>query len=919
MNKIFFYLVLFLTIFGNTSAIAQVKIKGTVKNAKEKVNLPGALVTFEDASKQILKKEYVDFDGSFGFSTSAKSGTINVSLYGFETQKITFIANKSALVDLGVIYLRDNASIVKDVKVKSSSIDIVKDRKTPVASSTIRGYELKERIGNKDFVEVTSNIPGVYTSKGNGSFSESQIFIRGYNQNNMALMIDGIPISDAETGNVDWSSLMSINDAVTTVQLQRGLGASKLVNSSVAGTMNLVLRDADYKKGGYAFNTIGNDGFSKFGASFSTGKLKSGFSANMLLSRTKGDGYVDATDFEAISFYVALGFSKGKHDLQLKMFGAPQWHNQRRSKVSIATSQNLGEKYNSNWGYLNGTEASESSNYGHTPLGILQWDWNFTKNTQLSTKLYGSTGTKGQTYFAGGIFGTTVIPNANNQIDFDFINKFNSGIPVSYNGVEYVRKPQTSGKFINSLNSGLNSGAYDNTAGLSQLSEINNNTFYGGLVNFKSNLSKNFTVNLGLDTRSTIDKRTKFVNNLYGSNGYAFNFEDVTRYTSEVFEAKPSYNIFKLQNEGVSVDYKYDAIIKYLGGYGQIEYNFGKLNLFAQAGFNRQFVERIDYKPVVAPIANATGVTSKDGYNAKFGLNYNISKMHNIWANTGVVSRAPVFVSVYHGFDNFINPEIVNQKFESYEVGYGFRSRFFVFNANTYLSKHKNAEVPYYTSDQGSLGTTAGINREHKGVEADFTAFLFPKFALKGSFSYGDWIYTSNSEYKEFNKTTQSFDRSVLLTEGIKVGGAPEIMTSLGFAYELFNNFTFGSNIKYSDRLFSTADLEKYDPIYYGLDAYKEPIRLPSFAVVDGFVAYKFAFNKGHQSLDMRFNMDNILDRLYIAESSSSVQINDYIDSSNLKGGTYKSNNRLFKGLADGNDAYFGFGRTWNFNIRYEF
>jgi hypothetical protein len=924
MKKMIFCFTLLMIMLSSTKMSSQVKITGTVKENKEKLNLPGTLITLEGPSHEIIKKDYADFDGSFVFSTDLKSGTIVLNFFGYVIKRVPFTDKDGYTIDLGKIYLVENGPIVNDLKAKSSSIDIAKDRKTPIASSTIRGFELKERIGNKDFAEVTTNIPGVYTSKSNGSFSESNMFIRGYKQDNMALMVDGIPLSNVETGNIDWSALMSINDVVSSVQLQRGLGASKLGNSSVAGTMNLILRDSDAKKGGYVFNTIGNDGFSKLAMSLSTGKLKNGFSANVLLSNTKGDGYINSTNFEAFSYFVALGFSKGKHDFQVKVFGAPQWHNQRNARIAIASypgyaSNDIDPKYNTNWGYLNDTKSSTSTNYGHTPLGILEWNYDLTKKTQLSTKLYGSTGTSGQTLLAGGIRGGSLYLDNNGQIDLNFITNYNSGTPTIFNGLPFTRNAQPTGGFINSVNEGLISNVPDNTTGITLVSETNNSTFYGGILNLKSDLSKNLTINVGVDGRNSVMNKTKYLNNLYGATGYTFNRNNTANFSSQISEAKPSYNIFDLKNKGVSVDYNYDAIVKSLDAYAQLEYSIGRVNVYGQAAFNREFIERIDYRPLTAPKAESTGIKQLDGYSAKFGINYNITHKQNVWANMGTVSKPPVFVTIYSGLNNFINPEIVNEKFESYEIGYGFRSRFFSFNTNAYLSKHKNAEIPYYTPALGNFGTTSGINRAHKGVELDFTAPLFPKFVLKGFFSYGDWTYDTNTEYKSFNPTTQTFDRSVLLTDGIKVGGAPQLMTGIGAAYELFTNFTFGSNVKYSDLFYSTADLEKFDPVFYGADAYTETTKLPSFAVMDAFASYRLFLNKGRQGLDLRFNMDNILNRLYITESNSSIKTSDNVNNFILNSGTYEGNNRIYKGIADGNNAYFGFGRTWNFTVRYEF
>jgi outer membrane cobalamin receptor len=60
--------------------------------------------------------------------------------------------------------------------------------------------------------------------------------IRGFDQRNIAVMINGVPVNDMENGAVYWSNWAGLSD-VTSVQVQRGLGSSKLAISSV-GVLN---------------------------------------------------------------------------------------------------------------------------------------------------------------------------------------------------------------------------------------------------------------------------------------------------------------------------------------------------------------------------------------------------------------------------------------------------------------------------------------------------------------------------------------------------------------------------------------------------------------------------------------------------------------------------------------------------------
>jgi outer membrane receptor for ferrienterochelin and colicin len=99
--------------------------------------------------------------------------------------------------------------------------DIAKDRKTPVAVSTIKAAQILERQGNQELVELLNTTPSVYATKGGGGFGDSQIVIRGFESRNIAVMVNGMPVNDMEGGLLsNWTGL---SDVTSTMQVQRGL------------------------------------------------------------------------------------------------------------------------------------------------------------------------------------------------------------------------------------------------------------------------------------------------------------------------------------------------------------------------------------------------------------------------------------------------------------------------------------------------------------------------------------------------------------------------------------------------------------------------------------------------------------------------------------------------------------------------
>ena len=126
--------------------------------------------------------------------------------------------------------------------------------------------------------------------------------------------------------------------------------------------------------------------------------------------------------------------------------------------------------------------------------------------------------------------------------------------------------------------------------------------------------------------------------------------------------------------------------------------------------------------------------------------------------------------------------------------------------------------------------------------------------------------------------------------------------------------------------MYASPSLERYDPNFsvYKENAtfFKNPILLPDFTVVDAFASYRFRINVVNH-IDLRLNVDNIFNRKYISESNSSYEVDSpdptTFDSNTLTGPTFRENGNVYKGLAGGNNAFFGLGRTWNFTVRYEF
>ena len=305
--------VLCLLAAGSLFAEAQ-KVTGSVRDAKTGEELIGVSVLEAGTTNGITS----DLDGNFTLSVNP-GATLQLSYVGYQTLEI-----KAKQGDLGIIRLEPEAIALEDVTITGQ---MARTQQTPVAVSQVTALEIEERLAGQEFPEVLKNTPGVHANGQGGGWGDSEIWMRGFDNTNVATMINGVPMNDMEGGTIYWSNWQGLSDVTSVMQTQRGMGASKLSAPSVGGTINIVTRGIDAKKGGALSYSMGNDGYNKVMFSVSTGLMKNGWAITVMGSRTWGNGYIQGTGFEGYSYFANISKRINEnHQLSLTGFGAPQHH-----------------------------------------------------------------------------------------------------------------------------------------------------------------------------------------------------------------------------------------------------------------------------------------------------------------------------------------------------------------------------------------------------------------------------------------------------------------------------------------------------------------------------------------------------------------------------------------------------------------
>lgn len=741
--------------------------------------------------------------------------------------------------------LEESILLTETVIVGKGIIDLEEDRKTPVAVSTITRQEIQDKaVGNVEFPEILKNTPSVFVGGQQGGFGDSKMFLRGFDQSNTAYLLNGQPINGMEDGNMYWSNWSSMTDVANAIQIQRGLGSSKLAISSVGGTVNIVTKATERNQGGMARFMMGNDSYFKGTVSYDTG-LKGKWGFSMLLDYWQGHrkfGY--GTAGQGQSYFFSVGYKPSeRHNLNLMIFGAPQWHDQNYTTKSDPQWEkgNYNKKYNNTYGFLDGEAMNFRRNFYHKPVANLNWDWSINNDLALSTVVYASLGKGGGTGNLGSSGNTTNLLTDSGLIDFDQIYANNL---ADDDGI------------------GNNGGGFRNGA---IRSSVNNHFWYGAVTNLDWKINENFNFNVGADLRFYKGDHYRQVSNFLGLNGWqeTKRFEGATPYVvTEAFEADPWKALFNSADESQRVAYDNSEKINYQGGFAQLEYAIGGFSAFVQGAVSNQSYVKIDRWNYATETESEK--VNKLGYNIKGGLAYSFNNEHTIFGNAGFYSRQPYLDNIFvpNSVDLY-QPEVDNEEITGIELGYRYNTRALKVNVNLYHTEWANR----FESKSGQIDGQdisylfPNLTQLHKGIEVDFWARVTRKFSVRGYASLGDWQYDGKSRMlvrdADFNLTEYG-EKDF---SGIMVGDAAQFTFGLGTQFEVCKGLSFDADFNYYANNFAGVDPLNFDPTTEKQD------QIAPFALLDAGVTYEFKL--GAQKVRFRGNVKNLANTQYVIAKDS--------------------------------------------------
>jgi len=772
------------------------------------------------------------------------------------------------------------------------------ERKTPVAYTDVPKVQIVNQLGSRDLPMVLNVTPSVYATQSGGGPGDARINVRGFDQRNTAIMINGVPVNDMENGWVYWSNWDGVGDASASIQLQRGLSAVNLAAPSIGGTLNIITDPSSMTPGLTYKQELGSGSFLKETFTFASGELNNRFSFLASVVRKTADGMYtgglrqgsDATWTDAWAYYFAGAFQiNPRNRLELFAVGAPQRHGQNSYMLNIGTldakyalslkgydpgaldefpeagrewSPNVnvvdpsyrGKQYAST-GPGHGTRGryesdfiNERENYFHKPQMNLNWYSYFGNGLTLSTVAFYSGGAGGGT----GTYGSL-------RYDYRYTQRF----------------PDWNATIAR------NQGSSDGSSYGILRNSVNNQWSVGVISKLRKDFEQGITGEVGIDWRTARMEHYREVRDLLGGEFYNDCYDGCS---SDFWTGSEGYQ----RVLGSRIDYNNKNTVDWLGAYAQAEKSSLMGSVYGMVGWAMNaysFEDLFSDNPYKAGLQNLRLESGWiQGFQIKGGASRNVTDQVSLFTNAGFISKVPIFDYVIDDNNGTLNRDPQNEKFTAVEAGVNFRSldRSLTAEVSAYYTKWSDRSWTIYDpnlfgQDQGGLVNLLGLDQRHMGLEAQVAYQPNDLLRFDGAASLGNWKYLKNvvGQYKPEDHSTPTVT-DTLFIDGLKVADAPQ--GQLAYAVSVFpasDLYVRGQGRTYWNHHAQFNPVDRTNRAEQGIQSWV----VPGYTVFDLHGSYRIndllpVWRGGDVRLFV--NIFNVFDKVYISDAVDNSSYNAF-------------------------------------------
>ena len=449
----------------------------------------------------------------------------------------------------------------------------------------------------------------------------------------------------------------------------------------------------------------------------------------------------------------------------------------------------------------------------------------------------------------------------------------------------------------------------------------NSHTWVGLVSTYKNEILKGLNLTAGIDMRYYIGYHKNTIVDLYDGEYY---MDDSTRggvnAANNAAAADPNWKYQKL-GIGDVVYRNYNGYTLQEGAFAQLEYSLldNRMTAVLAGSVSNTSYWRRDFLYYDKEHEKSETVNFMAG-TIKGGVNYNINRYNNVYVNGGYITRAPFFSGgafLQATTSNATNPNAVNEKVGSFEIGYEYHSPIFTAPLNGYYTKWMDQTATRsgsMSNDERYYFNMEGVDARHMGVEVNFTYRPTRWLELFGMLSLGDWKYDSNATgyfYNNFGQPiaetrngtlasgifAEDHAKATLNQKGRRVGDSAQTTGALGVNVRPLKGWRIGLDWNFTSRLYSDFTLSSSDYQPGAVINVGDAWRVPGGNQLDLSVSYRFKI--GGLDATIFGNVNNLCNYNYIMDATTPATVQ----------GTWQNAYKV----------YYSFGRTYSARLKVAF
>lgn len=730
---------------------------------------------------------------------------------------------------------------------------IVSARVASATRSSLRVVDIPEEkiraraVGNT-FPEMIRNVPGVYSTSESGSFGDAKINIRGFKQENISILLNGIPISGLSSGSMYWNNWMGLAFSTASIQVQKGIGNSMLADNSVGGTINILTSRPSENLSSEAGYTQTGYGTSCVYFAVDSGILGRGWAFNLMGSHNWGRSYVERTDLSTWSYLATISKQIGaRNKLELVALGSPEHHEQRSSRLTYAETEEFGVGYNKNWGWYvdeKGTKTPRtlSRNRYFKPYFTFSHTYDDRSGKDSSgvcivNTLYAAYADGGGYYTEStgrriaSFLGSEGINRG--HVDWNAVEDFNRGMAPDGNGIR--AQNIMSDYLAGHVQAGLRS-----------------------CVLFRIGKSLSFDAGLHYQLYRTWEK--EMITNLLGADYW---YED---YEGKSLAGMMGRNPVKKVGDLIRTDngrHQHYGTVYAFGTFDPAGAGKTVVTLGVSAGGT--VLRRWDLYNYV-PEEKYSPWVSKASASVKAGVLQKLSRSSRIYANAAAYSRAPYANVFFSDGDNTVSRDVANEKNYLAELGYTLATGHLTLEATAYLAYWQDKSLlsnPYRSLDEDpSRYMIKGLDALHYGAELNASYRIASVARISAFASVGQWKWKNDVDAVIYDPYTMQPATTVrVYADGLHVGDAPQTQVGADVEVNVVKGLAVTMDWTYNDRFWADFDpATRMDP-----DDRRDSYRIPAYHLLNMGISYSGTIRRF--SFMLFVNARNLTDALYIERS----------------------------------------------------